>query len=246
MLFPWLSDKENKMLLHHEAKFAHHFSLHRKIKKCLLIAQSDQADIISDFQSEHRYLLSTTVPDTHINQVALCLSNPDELPIEENSIDTLIIAHYLELLESPEAFLEESADTVTPEGYMIIFGLNPNSTWHLKYNKLKSRSNKPMRHGIQQWLSSRKISQWLNQYAYEIICVDNFLSPCAMLASQNKLQRAADMLITTVLPILCNAYVIVAKKKTIGVTPIRNSPQENKRFTRAIKGIANTAFRQQR
>ena len=233
MLYPWLNKKENDALLNYEAMFIHHFSMHTKIPKSLLIGHPSQAELISECQSEHRYLLCNSIPSSHINQVALCLSNFDELPLEENSIDMLVLAHCLEQQDNSAKFLSECAKIIAPEGYMIIFSLKAHSPLHLKH-----KNNSEVRH----WLSAKKTCQWLNKLSYEILSVENFLSPCAMQIHHNKALKIADRVISNIMPMLCNAHVIVAKKKTVGLTPIISKITERKRITRTIRGIANSSI----
>lgn len=235
MLYPWLMPKENSALLDFESKFIHHFSRQIKLSQSMLIGQPCQAELISECQAEHRYLLCNSIPNVHINQVAFCLSNFDELPLNEDSIDLLILAHCLEQHEHPYELLLECAKTVAPEGYLIIFSLNAHSTMHLKHKK-----NTEIKH----WLSPKQTRQWLNNLSYEILSSENFLSPCTMLTQANMLKKTADRILRVTLPILCNAHVIIAKKKALNPIAITRKCMEREHLLKSaktIKGVARTS-----
>jgi SAM-dependent methyltransferase len=99
---------------------------------------------------------------TNVNQprapgfVAQC--NLDELPFAENSLDVLIIHHWLEFCSDPHSLLREAQRVLVPHGRLIIVAFNPLSFFGLKglYGRLWPRS--PWR---QHMLTNRRIRDWL-------------------------------------------------------------------------------------
>ena len=59
------------------------------------------------------------------------LSDPEQLPIESESIDVALLHHVLEYSASPHALLRESARVVVPHGSVIVIGFAPQAkrTW---------------------------------------------------------------------------------------------------------------------
>lgn len=229
-LYGWLSQQENSLLLNQETIFTHNFSRQSKISKSLLIAHSSQAEIISQCQADHRYLLCNNIPSEHINQVALCICNLDELPIEESSIDMLVLAHSLEQQSNPQAFLSECSKLISPEGYILVFSLNPYSPI---YYRKQNPTNIIHKANLQHWLSAKKIRKWLNASSCEILSTEYFISPCAF-------HETADKLFRNLLPMLCYAHCVVAQKKSLNMTPIYNKAIPSKRNFAAIKPMAKT------
>lgn len=60
-------------------------------------------------------------------QIPFVLGEFDQLPIETDSIDVVVIAHVLECMDDPQAFLQEVMRVLAPEGLMIILAFNMHS-----------------------------------------------------------------------------------------------------------------------
>ena len=56
----------------------------------------------------------------------------DYLPFAECCIDLVCLPHVLEFSHNPHQSLREAERVLVPEGYLIITGFNPISTWGLK------------------------------------------------------------------------------------------------------------------
>ncbi len=87
------------------------------------------------------------------------LSDPGSLPIESDSVDTLIAHHSLEFAEEPHQALREMQRVLTPQGKLIIIGFNPYSllgvsAWvKAKVGKSPWAAHQP--------LSQRRVHDWL-------------------------------------------------------------------------------------
>ncbi|MEM1370768.1 MAG: class I SAM-dependent methyltransferase [Pseudomonadota bacterium] len=60
-------------------------------------------------------------------QVILC--EEEDLPIPDNSVDTLLVAHGLEMADRPQPFLREIWRVLTPEGRLLIIVPNRRGIW---------------------------------------------------------------------------------------------------------------------
>lgn len=89
--------------------------------------------------------------------VAHC--NLEELPFAQDSLDVLIIHHWLEFCSDPHSLLREAQRVLVPHGRLIVVAFNPFSFFGLKglYGRLWPRS--PWR---QHLLSSHRIKDWLS------------------------------------------------------------------------------------
>ncbi|TFL13324.1 class I SAM-dependent methyltransferase [Pusillimonas caeni] len=56
-------------------------------------------------------------------------AEPENLPLESQSIDLLILPHVLECSNSPHQVLREAERVLVPEGRVVISGFNPWSLW---------------------------------------------------------------------------------------------------------------------
>jgi len=63
----------------------------------------------------------------HPHDGVTLVSNTDELPLESDSIDTLIAHHSLEFGPNPHRVLREMQRVLAPQGHLLIVGFNPYS-----------------------------------------------------------------------------------------------------------------------
>lgn len=73
----------------------------------------------------HSYVADTTGAAPEVSLYA----EPENLPLESQSIDLLILPHVLECSNSPHQVLREAERVLMPEGRVVISGFNPWSLW---------------------------------------------------------------------------------------------------------------------
>ncbi len=84
----------------------------------------------------------------------------DELPLESDSIDTLIAHHTLDFADNPHQVLREIQRVLTPQGQLLIIGFNPNSLLGLNI-RLRGLSRKSLWHRHAP-VSERRLTDWLD------------------------------------------------------------------------------------
>ena len=98
-------------------------------------------------------------------QVTL-LALADELPLESDSIDTLIAHHTLDFADNPHQVLREIQRVLTPQGQLIIVGFNPHSLLGFG-TRLRGISRKSLWHG-RKGVSQSRLTDWLHLLGCEI------------------------------------------------------------------------------
>ncbi len=98
-------------------------------------------------------------------QVGL-LALADELPLESDSIDTLIAHHTLDFAENPHQVLREMQRVLTPQGQMIIVGFNPHSLLGFAA-RLRGISRRSLWHG-HKGVSESRLTDWLHLLGCEV------------------------------------------------------------------------------
>lgn len=141
------------------------------------------------------------------------------LPIENESLDLLVLQHVLEFVENPHALLREAGRVLVPRGRLLIVNFNPLSIWGLvaSIDRLRRRS-------IWQthFLAANRVADWLGVLDFHTDRVD-FVAHRAMLAGMrgtvdgpaNRRQRLARRI-----PLGCS-YTLSAVKHRARMTPIR-------------------------
>ena len=97
-----------------------------------------------------------------INLLALA----DELPLESDSIDTVIAHHTLDFADNPHQVLREIQRVLTPQGQLLLIGFNPHSLRGIGA-RLCGLSRKSLwhRHAA---VSEKRLTDWLHLLGCEV------------------------------------------------------------------------------
>jgi SAM-dependent methyltransferase len=95
------------------------------------------------------------------------VAEPDELPLESDSIDAIIAHHCLEFASNPHQVLREIQRVLTPQGQLLVIGFNPFSLLGCKTH-LRGLARDPLwsRH---QPVSERRLTDWLHLLGCEVL-----------------------------------------------------------------------------
>lgn len=94
------------------------------------------------------------------------LAQADELPLESDSIDTMIAHHTLDFAANPHQVLREIQRVLTPQGQLLIVGFNPYSLRGLNA-RLRAISSNSLWH----WhtpVSEHRLTDWLHLLGCEV------------------------------------------------------------------------------
>jgi len=144
------------------------------------------------------------------------VSDPQALPLLENTMSMVFLPHILELTESPEQALAEAVNALTGEGMIVITGFNPTSFWGLK--RLWTNDKMPY---LGRFVSPNRIRRFLKNNDCQLLKTRTvYYRPPV---SCNKVQawmRFMEVLGRLCWPAFGGAYVIVAQKKMVTLTPM--------------------------
>jgi SAM-dependent methyltransferase len=148
------------------------------------------------------------------------------LPINNTSVDAVLLPHTLELTADPHAVLREADRVLVAEGQLIVLGFRPTSLWGLR--AAASRAGFPP--GLRRTLSAWRVRDWLGLLSYEIVSVRPYLYrlPRDTLAS---IESAIPSILYRgwFYPWPAAAYLIKARKRVYTLTPIRPRLRERRR-----------------
>ncbi len=148
-----------------------------------------------------------------------------QLPFVSASIDLILLPHVLEFSDDPHQTLREAERVLVPEGHIILSGFNPISAWGAKW--ALSRANEYPWHG--HFLSLLRIKDWLALLGFEIVSLPMcchalpFSNP-AWLRRTHFIERLGQRW----WPMMGGAYLIVARKKVLGMRVIRPDWKANR------------------
>ncbi|MGH8497173.1 MAG: class I SAM-dependent methyltransferase [Gammaproteobacteria bacterium] len=167
---------------------------------------------------------------------ASIVGDPTALGISSDSIDAVLLPHTLELSTEPHRVLREAERVLIGEGCLLVLGFNPLSAWGLR--RAFSRSRFPP--GIEQFISERRIRDWLKLLGFEVEHVHHYLfAPPFRRRSPAREPRQIDRARPAWQRYLAGGYLVVAKKHVYTLTPIR--PRWSRR--KVMGGLAEPSAR---
>lgn len=147
---------------------------------------------------------------------SLLLAEPEQLPLESQSVDLLILPHVLECSNNPHQVLREAERVLVPEGRLVISGFNPLSLWGLQARVPGVEPLAPVPAHMQ--VSLPRLKDWFKLLSLEIDrghfgC---YAAPCA---TQRWLQRWSFMEAAgdRWWPVCGAVYVVAAVKRVAAV-----------------------------
>lgn len=160
-------------------------------------------------------------PDNDDGRVRGMYGNADELPLQNDSVDVIVLPHMLEFEPEPHQVLRETERVLVSGGHVVITGFNPWSLWGGRrlFGRVRRRSVAPWQGTFR---SAMRIRDWLALLGFEVVTTRYcFFRP--------PLQRQAVMTRLAWLerlggrwwPYLGGVYIIVARKEVVAMTPIR-------------------------
>ena len=142
----------------------------------------------------------------------------DALPFAEASIDVLVLPHVLEFGRDPHGVLREAERVLIGEGHLLILGFSPWSLFGLWRLCLGWRGHAPWsgRH-----LRLARVKDWLSLLGFDIVLTAkaSYRPPLA----GGPLFRWLEFLERFGAYFFGNIYMIVAKKRIVGVRPLKSA-----------------------
>ena len=145
-------------------------------------------------------------------------ANPCELPIASDHVNLLTMMHILEFASDPHQALREVDRVLTADGHLIIIGFTPHGLWGLSKTVRYWKKETPWNG---KFYSHWRITDWLRLLNFHICeCRAFYLRPPLQSAAiRDKLHFIEKG--EKFLPLLGNIHMIVARKKTYPLKPIR-------------------------
>ena len=146
--------------------------------------------------------------------ISFLQSNYTQLPFPNESINLALLPHTLETINHARHILEEVWRVLSPNGHLILFGLNPLSLWGLY--RLCVKSNLALLDGHLYTLQT--LCQWLHYLGGHICHLETFLFRPPLQSRLGQLLFAKLAWVERLFPWLCpylgGIYLIITQKKT--------------------------------
>lgn len=143
---------------------------------------------------------------------------PELLPFDTKSVDVALLPHTLDFCADPHQVLREVNRILSPEGHVVILGFNPASLWGLR----RLFTHKPRRAPwCGHFFRLTRVKDWLSLLEFELTH-GSMLYYRPPLARESMMERLHFMDKTgdRWWPLVAAVYLVVAKKRVPGVTPL--------------------------
>lgn len=177
------------------------------------------------------------VMDTNLKHDPDLVAQADAMPVLSDSIDVVVLPHTLELADEPHRVLRETERVLIGDGHVVVLGFNPWSTWGLWRLFLRGR-------GVPwsgRFLSERTLCDWLALLGFDVVAVyrHSYALPVRLGWLDQLLERAAQR----GWPLPAGAYVLVARKRTVPLTPLRPRWRPARPLTRPVGAAGSVIMR---
>jgi SAM-dependent methyltransferase len=177
-------------------------------------------ELMLESRTRHQSVAAQS-PGAGVNVVARLA----HLPIASAAVDAVLLPHALEFESDPHAVLREADRVLVGEGQLLVMGFRPAGPWG--WRAAASRTGFPP--GLRRVLSESRVRDWLVLLGYEIISVQRYLYSLPLDGNCEASLRRGWFY-----PFPAGAYLLKARKRLYGLTPIR----PRKRERRALLGGA--------
>lgn len=149
---------------------------------------------------------------------SLVLGAARALPFDQGSVDIALLPHTLDFTDDPHQVLRDVARVLSAEGHVVILGFNPFSLWGMRRMATKRPRPAPW---CGNFLHLSRIKDWLALLDLELT-QGNMLyyrPPFNRDGAMDRLyflERTGDRW----WPMLAAVYLLVAKKRVLGMTPL--------------------------
>ena len=168
---------------------------------------------LSALHLSQQHIRVSQEPDRKLD-VAI-VAESEQLPFGENSIDLLILVHALDFSSYPHDVLREVTQCVTPEGIVAISSFNPRSLFGVaKYMNRFSGTTVDQAH----LYSAVRVRDWFALLGFEVIAGEYlFFRPPFVQQKRLNQFRSFETAGARWWPAMGSIYILVAKKKVLGV-----------------------------
>lgn len=176
-------------------------------------------ELLQNSRIPNRFVASEFAIDAAQHQLSC---SDDFLPFTDMSIDLLLLPHRLEFSERPHQTLREAARVMMPDGHLVISGFNQLSLWGATagFKKIISKSSPYPWDG--KFIGLARLKDWLALLGFEMVSVEMCCHiPPFEQRSWHRRFSFFDKVSSRRCAMLGGVYFIVAKKRVVGMTPIK-------------------------
>ena len=175
-------------------------------------------NFIGGSRISHKFILQLDEDDSSGCRAG-AISSADALALASDSMDVVFMPHVLEYTDNPHKLLREVARVLIGDGHVVIVGFNPWSLWGIWRLFQVWREVPPW---CGHFFGLARIKDWLSLLDFELVGMNRFFFRPPL--RNSGIMRRLDFLEKLgkyCWPWFGGAYIIIARKRVIPLTPIK-------------------------
>ena len=167
--------------------------------------------------------------EPQVQELAGLGGHTEDWPIMSDTIDAIVLPHTLEITSDPHQVLREADRSLIPDGHLVIIGFNPRSLGGVRRALTRKRRQMPW---DTQFLSMNRIKDWLRLLGFDTLHAHYLFQhpPLQNVRLLEKLRIIGAPGDDYGRKYLSAAYILVARKRTIIMTPLKDGLLERRRL----------------
>lgn len=212
----WLQKPSTKRLLELEAGWLKHWVAQFFGYHIAYTGIDPKPKFLRHSRVQHKFCLG--LPWGRGVTAAEALIGDGEWPLPNNCLDVVIMQHSLDISAHPHQLLRNASRCLVSGGYLVIVGFNPLSAWGLaRWMHIFS----PRMPWLTRPVSPARLQDWLVLLDMKIERQSAAAHFWPLSLGNEQLNKRIDRVLYDLRWLPANAYVMVARKTTAGMTPIR-------------------------
>lgn len=182
------------------------------------VGEAAMAPLVDSSLISHQILINEH-KQGQLGKLSYLQSTGEALPLQNESVDVVVLLHALEHANNPHEMLREAHRVLIPEGHLVITGFNPLSLWGAWHSWKQFRGATPEQGRM---LTQSRVKDWLSLLNFQIVREAGFYFRPPM--SSSPLYDKLEFLERwgrKCWPFCAGAYTLLAVKRVVPLTPIR-------------------------
>ena len=165
------------------------------------------------------------------------ISDTCALPFGERSADLVVLPHTLEFCEDSHQLLREVAAIIVPNGHLVVIGFNPMSLWGLWRGVYRWSGRAPW---CGDFIRLSRVQDWLALLGFEVASGSLlYYRPPFFRARLQERLRFVELSGARWWPALAAVYIVLARKRELGISSVRQAHTKRKRLTPQLARITH-------
>lgn len=160
---------------------------------------------------------------------------PEAMPFDARSANVMLLPHVLEFSADPHQVLREASRVLVPEGHLVLIGFNPFSLWGGRRTLGRLWDEAPP--WSARFYTLARVKEWLSVLGFDVVSgtAACYLPPMKSTRVRDKLlfMRKAG---ARWWPMCAAVYILVARKREIGMTLISPRWRRTRRLAPGLVG----------